>query len=241
MGRFLRALRRRRGWRQVDLAGAAGISQRHVSNMERGHLGGVAIGTLRRVFAALEARIEVTASWRGAELDRLLDEDHAELTAAAAARLERLGWTVETEVTYSEFGERGSLDLFATRPDLRACLVVEIKASIGSSEATVRKLDEKARLAPTICQRRYGWRPDVVGRVLVLPETSRWRRLFDADGILGRALPVDFAKFRHWLRRPDGRLAATWFLSLSSHRAARGARGARVRRRPSSPSVTKPH
>jgi len=209
IGRVLRALRRRRGWRQIDLAVRAGISQRHISSIERGYLEGASLRTLQRVFAALEARVEVVASWRGADLDRLIDEDHARLVGAAARRLEAAGWIVRLEATYSEYGERGSIDILALRPVERACLVVEVKSAIGSAESTGRKLDEKARLAPAIVANREGWRPETVGRVLVVPDTTSLRRLFAREPILARMLPVEALAVRAWLRRPVGPLAAT--------------------------------
>jgi transcriptional regulator with XRE-family HTH domain len=52
-GRGIRALRMRRGWRQVDLAVAAGVSQSIVSRIERGLGGRIAVETLSRVAQAL--------------------------------------------------------------------------------------------------------------------------------------------------------------------------------------------
>ena len=169
----------------------------------------------------------MTPSWRGADLDRLLDADHARLVAATARRLEAAGWIPRLEITYSEYGERGSVDVLGLRPVERACLVVEVKSTIASAEATGRKVDEQARLAPTIVAEREGWRPEVVGRVLVLPETSSLRRLMVETSALARMLPVDATAVRAWLRRPTRTLAATWFLSGSSGSAV--GRGSRVR------------
>jgi transcriptional regulator with XRE-family HTH domain len=227
VGRVLRALRRRKGWRQLDLARRASVSQRHISSIERGHLDGASLRMIRRVFSALETRVEAVATWRGADLERLIDEDHARLVNETARRLETNGWIVRLEVTYSEFGERGSIDVLGLRPVERACLIVEVKATIGSAESTGRKLDEKARLAPAIVERREGWRPETVGRVLVVPEATSIRRLFTREPILSRMLPIDAVAVRTWLRRPLGPLAATWFLSGSTHGAPR--RGSRVR------------
>ena len=50
VGLVLRALRRRRGWRQIDLAVRAGCSQAVVSQVERGQLARSTLATLRRVF-----------------------------------------------------------------------------------------------------------------------------------------------------------------------------------------------
>ena len=229
VGRVLRALRRRRGWRQIDLAGRAGVSQALVSAVERGHGDATTVRVLRQLFGALEARLEAVVTWRGAALERLLDEDHARLAAATARRLERFGWQTELEVTYSEYGERGSIDVLAIRPAERACLVVEIKTDVPSSEAVGRKVDEKARLAPMIVQARFGWRPEVVGRLVVLPETMRLRRLVAREETLRRLYPTTMSRLRAWLRRPVGAIAGLWFLSDSSAHSARGSRAAGVR------------
>lgn len=101
LGRILRAVRRRRGRPQHDVASTIGVSQSTLSRIERGHLDQVSLQTLRAVFAALEIRLELVATWRGAELERLLDEDHAVLVASVALILERRSWDVAVEVTYS--------------------------------------------------------------------------------------------------------------------------------------------
>lgn len=64
---MLRALRQRRGLRQLDVALAAGVSQTLVSLIERGHLSTISLRTLRSVLAVLDARTEVLVTWRGGE------------------------------------------------------------------------------------------------------------------------------------------------------------------------------
>ena len=235
LGRLLRALRRRRGWRQVDLAARAGTSQSHISAIERGGAGSSSLWTLRRVFEVLEARAEVSVSWRGADLDRLLDEDHRKLVAQVARRLDAYGWQIELEATYSEYGERGSIDVLALLPAQRACLVIEVKSAVASTEEIGRKLDEKARLSPRIVERRSGWRPETVGRVVVLPETMRLRRLIAREETLRRMFPASMTVLRGWLRHPVGPIAALWFLSDSSRRGLGGPPRVRVQRRTPEP------
>ena len=111
VGRIVRALRRRRGWRQIDLGAAAGCSQNLVSLVERGHLDRISLHMLRSLLAALDAIALLELRWRGAALDRLLDEAHALVLGAVAGLLRSHGWIVEVEVTYSEYGERGSFDI----------------------------------------------------------------------------------------------------------------------------------
>lgn len=143
-------MRRRRGWRQSDLDARAGLSQSTVSRAQRGWLQDLTVRALRSVFGALDAGVQVAPRWRGAELDRLIDEDHSVVVHEVVRRLERLGWSTEVEVTYSEFGERGSIDVLGLRADVGAAAVVEAKTDLMSSEAVGRKLDEKARLAPSM-------------------------------------------------------------------------------------------
>ena len=77
LGLGIRALRRRRGWRQADLATAAHVGQTTVSLLERGHLQHVSVPALLSVAAALDARLDISIRWRAGDLDRLLDAGHA--------------------------------------------------------------------------------------------------------------------------------------------------------------------
>jgi len=237
----MRALRQRRGWRQIDLAGAAGCSQNLVSLVERGHLDLLSTRVLRRLAAALDATLGLEIRWRGASLDRLLDEGHAALVAAVAESLRGLGWLVAIEVTYSEFGERGSFDLIAFHPVAKVLLVVEVKTDLPSAEATLRKLDEKARLATRVARDRLGWQPTAVARVLVVPESATLRRRIARHQVLfGRVLPQRNVAIRRWLAHPAGTMSGLWFLSLRDRRVGISGRRTRERvRRPKS-TVTNP-
>jgi transcriptional regulator with XRE-family HTH domain len=213
VGLVLRALRRRRGWRQSDLAARAGCSQALVSSVERGHGGATTVDTLRLLFGAVDARLLLEPRWRGAELDRLLDSEHAAISVSLAARLEAAGWAALVEVTYAVGSERGSIDVLGVDAARRAALVCEVKTDIPSAEATGRKVDEKRRLAPAIVRSRLGWTPDSVGAVLVLPESTRLRDiLVGPAAILTRMFPIDARGVSAWLREPIGPLAATLFL-----------------------------
>ena len=53
----VRALRRRRGWRQSDLAERSGVSRELISRIERGGLRGVTLASLERVGSALGATV----------------------------------------------------------------------------------------------------------------------------------------------------------------------------------------
>ena len=104
-GRALRALRLGRGWRQEDLAAAAGVSQSVASRAERGHLATMPVETVRALSAALDAGCSLTPWWCSGQLDRLLDEDHAALAARAAEYLQRHGWAVNVEVSFAVYGD----------------------------------------------------------------------------------------------------------------------------------------
>lgn len=230
----------RRGWRQSDLAERARISQSTVSRAERGWLEDLTLRTIRVLFTSLEARVQLAPRWKGAELVRLLDEDHSVVVAEIARRLELFSWAVALEVTYSEFGERGSIDVLGVHAASRACVVVEVKTEIASSEGVGRKLDEKARLAPGIVLDRFGWTPTSVGRLLVMPESMRLRRLVERHHVIGRMFPVDAPAIRRWLRRPVGAMAGTWFLSNTDPQTAREAARARSRRVRTDPTHLNP-
>ena len=126
VGAAFRAVRIRLGWRQRDVADAAGVSAALVSLVERGHIGSTSVDAIRRVSAALDIRVDVIARWRGAELDRLINWRHAAMTDLVARWLTSLGWEVAPEVSFSYYGERGSSDLLCWHAASRTLLVVEI-------------------------------------------------------------------------------------------------------------------
>jgi hypothetical protein len=198
----------------VDLAGAARLSQPTISSIERGTVEQLSVRALRNVLSQLDAGLALEILWRGGALDRLLDQRHAELVATVVDRLAALGWATAVEVTFSTYGERGSIDVLAAHGARSTALVVEVKTAIMSVEETLRRLDAKVRLAPAIAQDRFGWRPDAVGRLLVLPDVSTARRQVERQGtLLERALPDRGATVRRWLATPRGRVAGIVFLS----------------------------
>lgn len=196
MGRALRVLRVRAGLRQVDVATGADVSQQLVSKVERGRCAQLSGRTLRRIFAAVDADVVTFVRWRGGELDRLLDEGHADLVGRIAGLLRRHGWEVLTEVTYSEFGERGSIDVLAWHPGRRVLLVVEVKTEIASSEELLRRHDAKVRLGPKIARDRFGWAPTSSARLLVLGGSQANPELPGASQ-RGRAIGVSDRAARH--------------------------------------------
>jgi hypothetical protein len=156
----------------------------------------------------------LVVTWNGAGLDRLLDARHAHLVENGIRVIGGFGWSNLTEVTFSDYGERGSIDIFSANPAASAVLVGEIKTDWGSMEETLRRLDVKGRLAPKVAVDAFGFRPSIVGRVLVLPEESSARRIAAKHAeTLSAALPDRGRQIRSWLRAPNGPLRGLWFLS----------------------------
>lgn len=124
LGTAFRAVRIRKRWRQVDLAVRAGVSATTISRIEGGRLHLLAVGTLLRVGAALDVRVDWQPRWRGAELDRMINAGHAAMHEAAAARFSGTGWVLAPETTFSIYGERGAIDILAHHPPTASLLVV---------------------------------------------------------------------------------------------------------------------
>jgi transcriptional regulator with XRE-family HTH domain len=203
VGRRVRALRQYRGWRQADLAARSGESRDVVSRLERGRIDDMPVRRVAAIARALDADLVVSLRWRGGELDRVLDEGHAALLGRVGNLLRSCGWITQSEVTYSVYGERGSIDLLAWHPATRTLLVIEVKTELTSVEATLRKHDEKVRLAARIAHERFGWRAASTARLLVLPNLSTARRRVERhEAVLATAYPVRGDGLRTWLRQP---------------------------------------
>jgi transcriptional regulator with XRE-family HTH domain len=228
VGLVFRAIRRRRGWRQIDVARRAGVSQQLVSLIEHGRLEQVSLGALRSVARALEIELPLAPRWRGPELDRLLDAEHAALVEAVVAALDPSRWVVTLEWSFNHFGERGAVDVLAWDGSRSAVAIIEVKSRVVDVQDLLGKLDRKVRLARELLPRERAWTPHVVGRILVLPDSSTAR---DAIARVGRtfdaSLPSRTIDTRRWLRDPHEDLSSIWFL-----RTTRTIGGARRPRQP---------
>ncbi|MEA2623004.1 MAG: hypothetical protein QOH61_1914 [Chloroflexota bacterium] len=217
-GRALRAIRRRQGKRLSDVAVAARLSRSTASRVERGEWDGITYRSITAVAAALDAALASVVSWHGAALDRLLDEGHARLVGLVVKQLRALGWVVAVEVSYSVYGERGSIDVPAWHPGSATLLVIEVKSELGSVEGLLRPLDAKVRLAAGIAREQFGWQAARVARIVVFPEDRTIRRQVERHRVvLEHALPAGNVEIRGWLRVPSGALRGRWFLTLSRH------------------------
>jgi transcriptional regulator with XRE-family HTH domain len=231
VGRALRAIRIHLGLRQADVALKAGVAQQLVSRIERGDGGRMSRRTVSRVLGAVGADVVTTVRWRGGQIDRLLDEGHAALVGATADLLRRHGWQVLTEVTYAEWGERGSVDILAWHAATRRLLVVEVKTEIASAEELLRRHDEKVRLGPKLARDRFGEAPRSVTRLLVLANrTANRTRLARLEASVGATYPARGPAVRSWIADPLATDPMHGLLVLRQPDRARGGTR-RVRRR----------
>jgi hypothetical protein len=202
-----------------------------VSRVERGNVRACSLQTLRHLFEALDATLLLFVRWRGGELDRLLDADHASLGERwSVVRGDR--WETRAEVTYSEYGERGSIDELAFDPATSTLLVTELKTGIYEANRVAAKLDEKARLASRIA-RGLGWNATVVVPCFVIADTRTNRRRVAAHPNLFARFRLRGREARKWLRDPAPLSGGVLvFVPLSDVRGTNGRQAGRQRVRP---------
>lgn len=126
-------------------------------------------------------------------------------------------------------------------------MVVEVKTELVSIEATIRKLDEKVRLAPTVVpwpvdgpgsggRERMPRRPRSIGRLLVLPATTTSRRRVARHArVLDVAFPMRGEAIRGWLQRPTGPASGLILIEM-----APDIRGADAKSGPATPHRIRP-
>lgn len=193
----------------------AGVPLNDLKRIEGGNAGSVRLNRIRRILEMQGGRARLVPWWNGAAADRLLDKRHAAIVERVVRLLKLRGWTVYVEVSFSEFGERGSIDILAARRAEQVVIICEIKTALGSLEETNRVLDLKVRLAPTIVFKRLGWRPTNVARLLIVPSKNSMRRVLDAHSATMHAIyPARGREVRAWLRRPDSTISGLWFVSI---------------------------
>jgi transcriptional regulator with XRE-family HTH domain len=219
LGQLLRSIRREAHFTQAELADSAGVPVGDVMTIEAGHLGEVKLERARNAFAVFDARVRVSAWWRGAWADQLLDAAHAAIVETTASIFARRGWRCIPEFSFAEFGERGSIDLFAAHERAKVVAACEIKSAFESLEDTNRTLDAKVRLAPKLAMEAFGFRPEAVGRLLIVPDTSGTRAVVRRhETTMGLIYPERSRAIRRWIRAPRGPLAGIWFLSNLGNR-----------------------
>lgn len=226
VGRLLRMLRIRRGWRLRDVADRCGLSPATIGRTELGSISSV------RVLRAHAAVVDVRVAWRvigrGADVARLLDEEHAAIVELLADTAARAGWQAEAESSYSEYGERGRIDLLGFDPAAKVLAVVEVKTELADLQELLGGLSVKARLATGLGRRR-GWRASRVVTVLAVAATATNRSVV-------RSHPALFSPYqRRWLRgqrmpRLEGDRLLVWIPAAAAGRRSWLAGRRRVRR-----------
>ncbi len=203
-GRAIRALRVRRGWRQIDAASRAGLSRSVFGRIERGQIDRVAFADVVGAASAVDAHVELDLRWRGAGLDRLVDERHAGIVDETVRIYRAAGWEVAVEASFSVYGERGSIDVFGWHPEYLVVAVNEIKATVPEAGNAIIGVDRKGRLAPRLAAER-GWECRGVARFLVVGEGSTSRdRIARHAATFRTAFPAGTRESLAWIRDPSG-------------------------------------
>jgi transcriptional regulator with XRE-family HTH domain len=216
LGRIVRDVRLSRHLRQQDVAARAGTCRQIVSRLECGSVDRITVGVLRAISSAMGMPSLVTLGWHGPEVERLRDRLHAALGERVAADLRAAGWQVIAEYSFSHYGERGSVDVLAWRPEFGALLEVEVKTRLWDLQETLSALDRKRRLVPKLVERERHWRARSVGVILVMPELSTHRHTIERhSNTFAAALPDRQAEVRRWLVSPDRDLRGIWFLPIA--------------------------
>jgi hypothetical protein len=190
-GAAIRAIRVKRGWRQVDLAVRADVSARLIGRIERGDLDHVAFGPLVRVAEAMGGSASIGFRWHGGDLDRLMNARDSAMHEWVARLLGAVGgWDVEAEVSFSIYGERGVIDVLAWHAATRTLLVIELKTEIVDVNSLLGQVDRYRRLgAPDRARSRLGTRlrRDLGRRCRrsVQSATNRRARRHDAERVSG--------------------------------------------------------
>jgi transcriptional regulator with XRE-family HTH domain len=238
VGALLRALRIRRGLRQIDIAILAGVSDATVSRIERGQLEQLTVAVVRRVARVLEARLDLGVWTRAGDIERIATSRHAEIVDAVIEALVAAEWVARPEVSFGLRGERGFIDILAWHPPTGALLVIEVKTEIVDIGELLGTLDRKVRLAPEIA-RGLGFVPTSISRALVVADTHTNHRRVTAHAVtFGAVLPDDGHRFRAFVRKPLRTIASVAYWPYR-HRGTSRRLGGGLRRvrRPGQPSV----
>ena len=236
-GASFRAVRIKRGWRQIDVAARAHVHRSVISRIERGHFEHMSVDTLLVVARVLEIQLTWTVRWRAGDLDRLISGRHARLHEMVASWFATAlpDWVLAPEVSFSIYGEQGIIDILAWHPRRRALLVIELKTDVVDINQLIGSMDQRRRLAWRIARER-GWDPVTVSTwVVVASGRTNRARLAAHLTLLRNAFPVDGRAILSWLRQPERPIDALSIWDRSSGATGKGDLAARhrVRRRTS--------
>jgi transcriptional regulator with XRE-family HTH domain len=215
VARALRALRRRKRWSQRQLGSRLGISQSELSRRERSALDACSLDDVERWATALGAHLSLDLRADGER--PLVDARHAALQSWLVDLLRGHGWSVEPEVSFNHYGDRGRVDVLAYHPLVRVLAVTEIKSWLEDEQETLGRLDVKRRIATHLARDR-GWEAHAITPVLLFADGRTARRRVADHGPLFAHLELRGRAAIGWLRAPAlpaprGILA---FVSLSS-------------------------
>src|SRR4051812_15435909 len=165
LGRLIRDSRLLAGWTQGELADRARTSQSMIARLELGRRTEPDVLVITRVLAALGLRGSLDVTDRAFD-DRRRQRDpvHARLAGYVMRRLERLGWTVRTEVPFGRPAPRGWLDLVAIGET--DALITEVKGDIPDVGGMQRQVGVYAAVAGSVFE-SLGWRPRRVATLVV--------------------------------------------------------------------------
>ncbi|HEY8135313.1 MAG TPA: hypothetical protein VIF08_04670, partial [Candidatus Limnocylindrales bacterium] len=121
LGRVIRLIRHQACTTQAQLASSANVPLADLKLVEAGRASAVKLGRIRAILEALDGRAKLVPWWKGAAADRLLDERHAAIAERCAGYFPRPSWATHLEVSFAEYGERGSIDILGAN---RAALAV---------------------------------------------------------------------------------------------------------------------
>jgi transcriptional regulator with XRE-family HTH domain len=208
------------------MAAVAGMSRATVSEIERGHIESIPLRTIRLLAAVVDVRVDLAGRWRGGDAERLLNRRHSQLANRIALLLRSMpGWTVEPEVPFSRYGERGVIDQLAWHGATGHLLVIELKTEFVDINEMLGTLDRKARLGPAIAAER-GWPARRVSSWVIVSDTRTNRRHSATHAELLRArLRLDGRQFRSFLRNPREATTGLAFWTDSSSDNARSEPG----------------
>ena len=197
--RVLKALRRRKRWTQRRLGVDLGISQAEVSRRECSALERCTVPDVELWSTAVGAHLTLDLRVDGER--PLTDAAHAEMQNWFAALLRRAGWTVEPEVSFNHYGDRGRIDLLAFHPGARVLLVVEIKTRLLDAQEIIGRLDVKRRVAAIVARQR-GWSSAAGIPALAFRDESTTRRRLVTHEALFAGYPLRGRSALAWLRHP---------------------------------------
>jgi DNA-binding XRE family transcriptional regulator len=199
IARALRAVRRRKGWSQRQLGARIGISRSELSRWETSWLDRCSVEEVERWASALGAHLVLDLRVDGER--PMSDARHAILQNWLATLLRAAGWTVEVEVSFNHYGDRGRIDLLAFHATIEVVLVIEIKTMLADAQDVLGRLDVKVRVAPIVARER-GWDLATVVPALVILDGSTARRRVVANSALFASLDLRARGALAWLGEP---------------------------------------